>query len=646
MTQRVVNYTYGTGNPVLPNGSIDVRDGVDNLQSFDVFMGAQEDTYNQRDGSIVKTLSGAVKEIGFPIVGDFTTGCTVTASNQGVQVQGGSVYRWDGVIPVGGKVIPPSSTPEGTGGISPAGDWVDVGDASVRSELTSHGSTLEDIARLKVNLTGGGSLASPYGVINVDLPPYNGNLGAAIDAAPAGSTLWLGNRDYNIVGKFSLSAYLTKQLKFYGAGMPLLAPDKSRFVTGTGTVIQGSLVTVVDGIEVFNMGVDVGPYVVDTLAAGAHQEGLVISNEIHNDPFNFSKYSKDCHIGNIKVLLKDATSDPATAKHGVLLENLYGGSHGYIECIGGYHGFVYKSYGVQPKGPVVAYGQQGQAVIFKSDANSICGRYKNGNLVLGKTGFTTQVGVITQAGVGSAWVDISVHVSLLNIANRGFLNVMDSPAVFCSDFDVMSLSADGCVGVTYEVPQNAIRWRLGPHSISNTTYGVGVVAGAYQTQIDDGATNNASQYSYVFNADVTHGKLLCGNSGVADVLTSVPVDRNIIKSTTGVTNIESTYNAKALVVMRNGWSNAAFNAEQANNTLSLNGFLSGGTNDLVAVVENSGYRPRVRKDFPVVIENSDLTRTVTAGYITPGGEIYVYGGGAIGPAGGKVFLDSLFWLFV
>ena len=46
MTQRVVNYTYGTGNSVLPDGSIDVRDGIDNLQSMDVFMNAPEDTYN------------------------------------------------------------------------------------------------------------------------------------------------------------------------------------------------------------------------------------------------------------------------------------------------------------------------------------------------------------------------------------------------------------------------------------------------------------------------------------------------------------------------------------------------------------------------------------------------------------------------
>ena len=84
MTQRVVNYTYGTGNPVLPNGSIDVRDGIDNLQSFDIFMNAEEDTYNQRDGDIVKTRAGAVRAVGIQRAGDFTTGCTVTERNQGV----------------------------------------------------------------------------------------------------------------------------------------------------------------------------------------------------------------------------------------------------------------------------------------------------------------------------------------------------------------------------------------------------------------------------------------------------------------------------------------------------------------------------------------------------------------------------------
>ena len=140
MTQRVVNYTYGTGNPVQPNGSIDVRDGIDNLQSFDVFMNADEDTYNQRDGEIVKTLAGAVKSVGIDRVGDFTSGCTVTDRNQGVLYEtDGTVFVWLGALH---KVGPPASSPETTGGIGPSG-WLDIGDASLRGDLAeSDGSAL------------------------------------------------------------------------------------------------------------------------------------------------------------------------------------------------------------------------------------------------------------------------------------------------------------------------------------------------------------------------------------------------------------------------------------------------------------------------------------------------------------------------
>jgi hypothetical protein len=132
MTQRVVNYKYGTGNPVLPDGSIDVRDGVDNLQSFDIFMNADEDTYNQRDGEIVKTRAGAVRAVGIQRVGDFTTGCTVTERNQGVLYEtDGTVYVWLGALP---KSVPAGSSPVTTGGLGPSG-WLDIGDASAYSRL-------------------------------------------------------------------------------------------------------------------------------------------------------------------------------------------------------------------------------------------------------------------------------------------------------------------------------------------------------------------------------------------------------------------------------------------------------------------------------------------------------------------------------
>lgn len=128
---------YNTGNPIE---SSDVRDMSDNAKNLDLFSLSNDDSFQDRLGNSRKTLTGAVKDIGIPIIGNFTAGCTVTTVNQGVQEIGGSVYRWKGALP---KIVPPSSTPAGTGGISPSGDWVDVGDASLRGDLAEpNGVTL------------------------------------------------------------------------------------------------------------------------------------------------------------------------------------------------------------------------------------------------------------------------------------------------------------------------------------------------------------------------------------------------------------------------------------------------------------------------------------------------------------------------
>lgn len=143
MTQRVVNYTYGTGNPVLPDGSIDVRDGIDNLQSMDVFMNAPEDTYNQRDGEIVRTVAGMNNEfdaqilnIGFTRIGTFAAGATITNPRQTLLWDiadggDGQEYGWSGLLPPSGKVVPPGSTPLTTGGIA-VGAWISRFDPELR----------------------------------------------------------------------------------------------------------------------------------------------------------------------------------------------------------------------------------------------------------------------------------------------------------------------------------------------------------------------------------------------------------------------------------------------------------------------------------------------------------------------------------
>lgn len=143
MTQRIVNYTYGTGNPVLPNGSIDVRDGIDNLQSLDILMNAPEDTYNQRDGEIVRTVAGMNNEfdaqimnMGFTRVSTFKTGATLTNARQTLLWDladggDGQEYGWSGAFP---KVVPATSTPASTGGIS-IGAWISRFDPELRIQV-------------------------------------------------------------------------------------------------------------------------------------------------------------------------------------------------------------------------------------------------------------------------------------------------------------------------------------------------------------------------------------------------------------------------------------------------------------------------------------------------------------------------------
>lgn len=86
-------YKYNTGNPI---GSTDVRDGVDNLKSFDVFMNAPEDEYNQRDGVISPTVRGAIKALGSVVTAwTFTTGGTLNYPNEAaLNPVDGNYYSW------------------------------------------------------------------------------------------------------------------------------------------------------------------------------------------------------------------------------------------------------------------------------------------------------------------------------------------------------------------------------------------------------------------------------------------------------------------------------------------------------------------------------------------------------------------------
>lgn len=139
MTHKTVHYKYSTGNPVQPNGSGDVRDGIDNLLSFDIFMNDESDTYNQRDGEVVQTVAGAIRSIGFkPGSGDFTTGFTVMPGQRDFAWYDSASHNWYsylGAIPAGGYVVPPGTNPAGNA------NWKPATDELLRSELAASGGS-------------------------------------------------------------------------------------------------------------------------------------------------------------------------------------------------------------------------------------------------------------------------------------------------------------------------------------------------------------------------------------------------------------------------------------------------------------------------------------------------------------------------
>lgn len=205
MTHKTVVYKYGTGNPVEPNGSGDVRDGIDNLQSFDVFMNAYEDTYNQRDGDVVKTVSGMenvfdsmilgmnsefdshIINMGFTRVGTFAAGGTLTNPRQTLLWEtsaggDGQEYGWSGIFP---KVVPPASTPTSTGGIA-IGAWVSRFDPELRIQIRENANRIYADAGL--NLAAGSFEAGAVAAEATDvvLLESSGKAYAYINTFPGG----------------------------------------------------------------------------------------------------------------------------------------------------------------------------------------------------------------------------------------------------------------------------------------------------------------------------------------------------------------------------------------------------------------------------------------------------------------------------
>ena len=130
-----------------PIPSEDPRDLKFNAGKIDEVVSGDNHYYTDRFGVRRFTIAGfqytaeeAIRKYGYITMDSFENGATLTLPNQTLRYEAnGEYYRWDGEFP---KIVPAGSTPDSTGEVK-LGAWVSVGDATLRSDLSSNsGSSL------------------------------------------------------------------------------------------------------------------------------------------------------------------------------------------------------------------------------------------------------------------------------------------------------------------------------------------------------------------------------------------------------------------------------------------------------------------------------------------------------------------------
>ncbi|MEM7831866.1 hypothetical protein Q4Q80_16965, partial [Morganella morganii] len=135
------------------------RDLKFNSGKIDEFVTSLDHEYKDRFGRCHMTIEGmrwifeqlmkrfkvdinqAIIAAGYIPMDSFQKGAEITKRNDILRDEAtGEYYRWDGDLP---KSVPAGATPESSGGVG-IGVWVGVGDASLRSDLSSDSGNFGD----------------------------------------------------------------------------------------------------------------------------------------------------------------------------------------------------------------------------------------------------------------------------------------------------------------------------------------------------------------------------------------------------------------------------------------------------------------------------------------------------------------------
>ncbi|MDJ6419223.1 phage tail protein [Salmonella enterica] len=620
--------TYNTGNPL---GSSAAKDLYDNSQNLDHFVNDQQNEHfpdrlgKQRKTwyGIEKSANQAISQYGYITKDSFEDGSTLSLANECLRWKSnGEYYRWDGTLP---KVVPPASTPDSTGGIG-QGKWVSVGDASLRSNLAEPDG---------YQLIGG--LAEHYSLpvkfVVVDNAPYNGDLKSALTAATPGSVFWLGKKTHNITGLYGVNRNTIENITIVGSGMPQLSSDKTRFIDGTGTIIQGSIKNQARGFKIFNLGIDCGNYVSQN----------VYSTETYEDALQHYAVGANANIEikNVKTLNSIGVSiKPGT--HSILMEQLEGVDLGYVECIGGFHGLTIKCRNL--RGDMAhCYGQYGDAFIIKSDSGGPCSDIVIRTI---KVGLADNSGWpdVTMGGIYDAHDNVSidnVEIGSLIVQNASWgLIPSNENTGYITNLRINSYSAFHVYGNYYSltIDSRCVGLNIGDHQCSNTSGGIRIDGSSVNITLGNGYSKGSTKSGYALGGNsLLHGTLMANENGEygVDYLGGIGLDASLIRGFINgfglISELPSAKDGSPL----NGWADTgAFDMTITGKTVSITGSLTRGT-AATAYKALSICQPRKRVTIPAFGTNASSTRVPVECYMETDGSLNVVGFASI-PVGGTI----------
>jgi hypothetical protein len=457
-------------------------------------------------------------------------------------------------------------------------------------------------------------------------------VGAMVKAIAAlsstGGVVQLSNRDYNIVGQYALPTApgngvgnQVKNVTLRGTGMPLKAADGTRFISGSGSVIQGTLVNYADNFRVESLGVDCGSYVVTTLNAGNYLDGFVPgTHQLQGVATDLTTYIKGVSFDRIRVLMATPVNGTATTyKHGSLVEHCIGPRCGYLEVDGGYHGIAFKSVNAKFDSVWVYNQQVGDAYIMKSDAYTLCSGLQVGILTIGREDATLVPPPGYLESTAGGYNTQNIEIGLLRGIKCSALMAPTGAAAPKTNISIGVVMGDQIAGDAIYFDANCSRFTIGTHTLSNITgggAGIRTATSCAQVNIGNGSVTNAGGDGYALGGDVQHGKINAVNSGGWGVnrSTETVVDPNQISGSGNATGlISSAYVALNSSAFVNSWvdaggSPAIFQAILVGRSVTLRGTIKNGTAGLVGTLP-AGIRPSATLSFITVAVTSGGTRT-------------------------------------